>query len=441
MTAPGLRTVTPCPPHGVRRSGARRSIARRALATATTIAAVAVTVAGCAFGPPPPDQGGEPPNLPPPSASIPSDGGSTTVDVLAKHLSTPWGLAFLPDGTALVTERASGKILRVGLPQLATGLTVTPIATVSGIDPTGEGGLLGIAASPNVTADHTVFLYYSTAKDNRIGTVRLPASAFAPPASASPASPPGSPAPSTGPGSPPAGGSDAPPPAITPKPVLTGIPRGATDNGGWLAFGPDHMLYASTGDTGRPALSQNRASLAGKILRMTATGRPVAGGSLVYAIGLHNVQGFAWDAAGQMFTVDTAGTDDGVLPIRAGANYGWPTASPSPGSPSDSHIVPPIQTFPADQSGCAGVAAIDDIIATACLTGQRLWLMQVTAGAVFGAPQPGLVGQFGRLRTTVTAPDGSLWITTSNTDGDGTPASDDDQILRVVITDEGAGRL
>ena len=407
----------------------RRVRGDRRIALYVSVAATCAVLAGCAFGPPGPDDGGAPPNLPSPSPSASSpdsgDDSAATANVVAKHLSAPWGLAFLPDGSALVTERKTATIVRVGLPQTEAGLTVTPIATVAGVSTTADGGLLGIAVSPKVATNHTVFVYYSTATDNRVATIQLPTAVLsAPPSDGA------SVAPSSAPSAPPA-------PTVTPHPIVTGIPRGATDNGGWLGFGPDGSLYASTGDAGRPAASADRKSLAGKILRMTTAGKPVSGKSLVYASGLHDVQGFDWDPTGRLYAVDAATATDGVLAIRSGASYGWPA---TPGSASESAI-PPIQTFPAAQAGCAGVALVQNILATACLAGERVWLMQVTAnGAVFGAPQASLAKSFGRLRTVVTAPDGSLWIMTSNTDGHGTPSPDDDQIIQVVVADAGAGK-
>jgi hypothetical protein len=56
------------------------------------------------------------------------------------------------------------------------------------------------------------------------------------------------------------------------------------------------------------------------------------------------------------------------------------------------------------------------------------------AGAVLGAPRDDFNGVYGRLRTAIRAPDGSLWITTSNHDGRGNPAPQDDRILRIVLT-------
>ena len=92
--------------------------------------------------------------------------------MLASKLPQPWGVALLPDGSGLVTERKNGHIIKVGQPQTPDGLTVSTYAVVPGVDITGEGGLLGIAVSPHYATDKTVFVYYSTTKDNRIAAVR-----------------------------------------------------------------------------------------------------------------------------------------------------------------------------------------------------------------------------------------------------------------------------
>ena len=140
-------------------------------------AAVALTVAGCTFGEPDPDAAGAPPNFPTPSVAPSASAGpadqQAAVTVLAKGLQVPWGIAFLPDGSALVTERDTAKILKVGPESDPNGLKVTAIQTLDEVDAAGEGGLMGIAVSPAYDKDKTVFVYYSTAEDNRVASLVL----------------------------------------------------------------------------------------------------------------------------------------------------------------------------------------------------------------------------------------------------------------------------
>jgi glucose/arabinose dehydrogenase len=216
--------------------------------------------------------------------------------VLTRHLAVPWAIAFLPDGDALITERDSARLLRVTWP---AGVTVA--GTVPGVAPYGEGGLLGVAVSPAFGQDHLVYLYLSTGTDNRIVRFRYSAGHIG-----------------------------------RLHTVLTGIPRAAIHNGGRLAFGPDGMLWASTGEHGQPMLAQNTESLAGKILRMTPDGRPAPGnpfGTLVWSYGHRNVEGLAWDGAGRLYATEF-GQDhlDEINRIEKGHNYAWPPdqASPAP---------------------------------------------------------------------------------------------------------------
>jgi len=369
---------------------------------------VALLTASCGFGPPPADESGEPPRFPTPSASpgrpTPSVGPGA-ISVIVKNLSTPWGVTFLPDGAALVTERDSRKLLKIGPDSGPGGLTVSTVQTIEEADAGGEGGLLGIAASPDYDTDKTVYIYYTSPSDNRIAKLVL---------------------------------------GQKPQPILTGIPISGIHNGGRLAFGPDGFLYATTGDASDRARSQDLKSLGGKILRMTKDGKPAPGNpfpnSLVWSYGHRNVQGLDWDNQGRLYATEF-GQDrwDEINRIEPGLNYGWPTVE---GKGNDSRFAEPLVVFNPDDASCSGMAIAGPLLIAACLRGERLYLVELTAaGGTLGAPRALLQGDYGRLRTAIRAPDGTVWITTSNRDGRGDPTRDDDRILRLVVVGAGgAGR-
>jgi glucose/arabinose dehydrogenase len=353
----------------------------------------------CSLGEPTDSNGGGPPNLPRPTVTSSEDDSppSVVATVLAKNLDVPWAIAFLPDGTPLVTERNTRRILKIGPePQ-----KVTPVQTIAEAKASGEGGLLGIAVSPDYAKDQSIYIYYTSATDNRIARLKL-------------------------------GGK--------PQPIVTGIPSGSIHHGGRLHFGPDGYLYASTGETGSGDLAQDLKSLGGKILRMTKDGKPAPGNpfpnSLVWSYGHRNVQGFAWDANKQLFATEFGqNTWDEINHIEAGKDYGWPIVE---GIGRKAGYVDPIQQWPTSEASCSGAAITGSILVASCLRGQRLWLVRLTAsGRVLGSPTAALVGDYGRLREAVLAPDGSIWVTTSNRDGKIPPKDGDDKILRIVTSSGG----
>jgi glucose/arabinose dehydrogenase len=312
---------------------------------------------------------------------------------VATGLQVPWGLAFLPDGGALVSERVTGRIWRIdpnGSKRVV--MRVPGVATNAG-----EGGLLGLAVSPSYARDRLVYAYLTTRRDNRIVRFRL-------------------------------GG------AV--HPILTGLRRGVIHDGGRIAFGPDGKLYAGVGETGDRGLAQNRRSQNGKILRMNANGSVPADnpfkGSRVWSWGHRNVEGLAWDGSGRLWESEF-GQDrfDEVNLIRRGRNYGWPVVE-GRGSTHGGRFVNPLVTWPTDQASPSGDAVAGGDLYVATLQGQCLYRIPIE-GTRLGTPVRLLAGRFGRLRTVVRAPDGSLWVTTSNRDGRGRPRPGDDRIIRVAI--------
>lgn len=342
--------------------------------------------------PTPQDQGPPVPGAPG-RPDRPGQSGEGDPSVVATRLALPWGLALLPDGTAIVGERTTGRIVRV---RPEPGKPVEPIMTIGGLDTSGGGGLLGLALSPAYQEDRLVFAYVTTPTDNRVLRFEL-------------------------------GG--------TPQPILTGIPSGPSDNGGRLAFGPDGSLYVGTGDTGRPALAADPTSLAGKVLRVTPFGTPAPGnpfgGSPVYATGFHDVAGLCFDSRRQLFATDRGdGQHDEVNLVRPGLNYGWPTAV---GRTGRSGLADAVVTLRSAESVVGGCGVISFGLFVAALDGTRLWAVPLDgAGHPTGTPQALLRDQYGRLRTVVPAPDGALWLTTSNKDGHGRPGPDDDRVIRIL---------
>ncbi len=323
-----------------------------------------------------------------------------TPRVLAQGLEVPWGVAFLPQsegGGALVGERDSARLLRID-PSGA----VHQIGRVPGVVPRGEGGLLGLAVASSFARDRLVYAYYTATSDNRIVRFRYQ--------------------------------NDG---RLGPQEVLvSGIPRGNIHNGGRLVFGPDGMLYAGVGEAGNRGRAQDLSSLGGKILRLTPDGKPAPGNpfsSLVWSYGHRNVQGLAFGPApARRLYATEFGQDnfDEINLIQPGRDYGWPTVEGfADAGPGGSRYANPLLTWTPDQASPSGEAIAGGSIWVACLRGERLWRVPLGSDGRVGAPEALFAGQYGRLRTVVAAPDGTLWLTTSNRDGRGNPKPGDDQIL------------
>ncbi len=326
------------------------------------------------------------------STAQPAPGRPRVIGTVATGLQAPWGVTFLPDGTALVGERDTTRVLAI------RDGRVDPVGKVGGVAPRGEAGLLGLAVSPTYAEDRLVFAYLSTERDNRVVTMRY------------------------------AGGRLG-----APRAVLTGIPNGFIHDGGRLLFDEDGTLFVSTGETGEEQLAQDRDSLAGKVLRITADGQPAPGnpvaGSPVWTMGHRNVQGLAFDDRGRLWATEFGRNAwDELNRIDRARNYGWPLVEGRGDLPEYRN---PYVQWRTDQASPSGLAYLDGSLWVGALRGGRLWQVPLVDG-VPGRPRDFLVGDHGRLRTVVAAPDGNLWVTTSNRDGRGDPRAGDDRILLVA---------
>lgn len=317
-------------------------------------------------------------------ASSQGEPGDGAADVAA-NLDVPWGIAFLGDGSALIAERNTAAVKR-----LASG-AVTDVGTVEGVAARGEGGLLGLA-----TAGQTVYAYITTGGDNRVVRMGFDGTSL--------------------------GGQTA---------VFTGIPAGSRHDGGRIAFGPDGKLYVATGEVGNTDLAQDKSSLGGKILRINPDGS-IPGdnpdpASPIWSYGHRNIQGLAWDSAGRLWATEYgANKVDELNLIQRGGNYGWPIAE---GRSDETGFINPAVEWPTGDASPSGLAFYGGSLWVACLRGERLYRIPVGGDGTLGEPAALFVGQYGRLRTVVPAPDGTLWFSTSNRDGRGDARSGDDRIL------------
>lgn len=406
---------------------------RKSTAFGCTAALALATLAGCAGAEPPGEAGSESGDRPTPSPaepdstesrSDPSDDSDDSArepvgppptprvrEAVAEDISTPWGMVFLEDDSALVSERNTGRILRV----MRSG-QVREVGTVPEVaEPPsyGEGGLLGIEF-----ADDTLYAYRTVDGENQVVAMDYDPDRR--------------------------GGRSG---LGEPRVLLAGIPQDDFHNAGRIVFGPDDYLYVATGDGREPENAQDLDSLGGKILRVTPEGDPAPGNpfddSPVWSYGHRNIEGLAFDGAGRLWASEF-GEDarDELNLIEPGENYGWPEVE---GMGDDGDYRNPVHVWPVEEASPAGLAYADGALWMAALRGERLWRIDLdpnadrdAAAPTRGEPKAFLTEEYGRLRTVERAPDGSLWLSTSNTDGRDSSVGvgeNDDRILRVRLTD------
>ncbi|WP_157547455.1 PQQ-dependent sugar dehydrogenase [Hymenobacter sp. DG25A] len=341
--------------------------------------------------------------------------GNTTVTVtsLATKLDTPWELLWGPDNFLWMTERP-GRISHINP---ATG-QVLPLLTVPDVAEEGEGGLLGMALHPDFATSPYVYVVYTYTAGSQLREklVRYTYS----------------------------GGSLG-----SPVILLSDIPAARIHSGSRLLFLPDGTLLMSTGDAANQSNPQDAASLNGKILRLAADGSIPASNpqpsKYLYTLGHRNPQGLALGPNGRIYSSEHGpDSNDEINLIEAGRNYGWPTVKGFCDEPAEKafctekNVKEPLFAW-TPTLAVSGLAyynhpAIPEwrnsLLLNSLKAGQLLQLpLQTDGTSLKSAPVLILNRQFGRLRAICVAPDGRVFLGTSNRDGSGAGNANDDQIL------------
>ncbi len=304
--------------------------------------------------------------------------------MIATCLDSVVAVAALPGDTdpiVLVGERQTGRILRV-----RKGQQPVVVATLK-VDGSTDGGLTGLARSPSYAEDRLIFAYVTTETDNRL--IRIAE-------------------------------------GDTPKPVLTGIPRGPSGNRGALAQDHRGALLLVTGDAGTPAAADDKNSLAGKVLRLNSAGKPAESnpvkGSAVVASGAHSPGGVCGSLDGsRLWFTDRDTTRDLLYRFEPGKPLGQPA-----------------WTWP-DRPGVAGCMSTDDGVSVAMSLAANLQQLPLAPDGTFkGKPVVTLADKdgFGRL-AGVDLISADLAVAGTVNKAGGTPVSSDDRA--VVIVPSGGG--
>ena len=332
------------------------------------------------------------------------------VEVVADNLEIPWSIAFSPDGRIFFTERVGDlRVIEDGQLRLEPVIVLNAGA--------GEGGLLGLALDPNFEQNHYLYLYYTYFEFpftyNKV--VRYTENAN----------------------------------SLSDEFILVDkIPGSLIHDGGRLKFGPDEKLYITTGEAGNGDSAQDLNSLGGKILRINSDGSVPLDNpfpdSIIFSYGHRNPQGLDWDPlTGKLVSTEHGPSGergfahDEINVIEAGKNYGWPKVI---GGEHNPDFVDPILHTGDDTWAPSGSTFYDSsnipewenkyFVAT--LRGNHLRMLDLDLEENQVISSEVIFSNFGRLRDASMGPDGNLYIMTSNRDGRGTPAENDDRILRII---------
>lgn len=334
---------------------------------------------------------------------------------LTKGLESPWGLAFLPDGRMLVTERP-GRLRVIGKDGR---LDPVPVAGLPRVDAQGQGGLLDVSVHPQYAANGWVYWAYAQRDERGLNGTELARGKL------------------TG-----TAGSYR----LGDVQVLF---RMAPKNSGGLHFGArlvwdrEGRLLLTLGDRGDKERAQKLDDHAGKILRLTDDGKPAPGNPFektagarpeIFSLGNRNVQGAALHpVSGALWATEHGpqGGDELNL-IRAGNNYGWPlitygvnygtgtrigegTEKPGLQQPVKYWVPSPALSGMAFYNGDAFPKWRGDLLLGA-LRGQALIRVRLD-GERFVEDEFLLRGQVGRVRDVRVGPDGLIYLLVDHPDG------------------------
>lgn len=331
-------------------------------------------------------------------------------NVVLENLNIPWSIAFLDDKDAVMTER-NGSLSLVSLNGKAQKREIEQIA----INADGEGGLLGVAVHPNFNKNNFIYIYFTYGQGsnilNKVERYEFDRENVS---------------------------------LSNRRTIIDKIPGNQNHNGGRLKFGPDKKLYIATGDAQEPQLSQDRDSLAGKVLRLNDDGSIPKDNpfddSPVYSLGHRNPQGMAWHPeTNDMYATEHGqSANDEVNKIEAGKNYGWPDII---GSSDDSKFTNPVLTSgsetwaPSGADFYEGTGRYNNNLFFAALRGNHVHSVNFGTGAEIIDDKKLFEESYGRVRDVVFGPDDALYILTSNRDGRGNPVSNDDRLIKISLSD------
>jgi glucose/arabinose dehydrogenase len=357
------------------------------------------------------------------STSAPAENGvvSTSgdakfrVETVASGLEVPWGFAFLPNGNMLFTERPGRvRIIENG------HLRAEPVFTVPDVEPSGESGLMDISLHPNFPSNNFIYLAYAynnEGKRDKVVRYKYVDGKFS-----------------------------------EPKAIIEDIPAAPNHAGMRCRFGPDGKLYITAGDSTERQIAQQMNSLGGKILRLNDDGTIPQDNPFVnqngerpeiWAYGNRNPQGIAWQPGSNLLFesehgpsgFDGPGGGDEVNIIERGKNYGWPIIHHKE---TQAGLESPLLEYTPACAPASGMFYSGSVFPVfkgnfffGCLVGKRI-IRVVLDGRKVVSQENLLEGTYGRIREIEQGPDGYIYFSTSNRDGRGSPAKDDDRIMRIV---------